>query len=310
MNILITGGTGLIGRALSAALFSKGHSITVLTRNPDKARDALHSGVLPVKWDGRSLDGWGHLIEETDAVINLAGESIAGDTLPAIFTHRWNNENKNRIRASRLNAGRALLSAIKNAKRKPRVFIQASAVGFYGPRGDEEISENTPAGSDFLAETCRIWEDSTAEIENMGIRRVIIRTGLVLAPKGGILPLILLPFRLFVGGPLGSGDQFVSWIHIKDQVNAIRFLLENEGAGGVYNFTTPYPVRQHELATIAGGLMRRPSFFPVPGFALKLVLGEKSILVLDGQRTFPEKLIADGFHFRYENLKTALNNLI
>jgi len=310
MNILITGGTGLIGHALSSALLSDGHQISILSRNPDKARNNLPSGVLPIKWDGRSAEGWGHLIEETDAVINLAGESIAGDTLPAIITSRWNDENKNRIRTSRLNAGRALVSAIKNSKKKPKVFIQASAVGYYGPRGDEEITENAPAGTDFLAETCHVWEDSTAEIEGLGIRRAVIRTGLVLAPQGGILPMILLPFRLFAGGPLGSGEQYVPWIHLEDEVNAIRFLLNAEGARDAYTLSAPYPVKQRELAKIAGRLLHRPSFIPAPGFILKLALGEKSTLVLDGQRAVPERLIKAGIQYKYEKLESALKDLI
>lgn len=310
MNILISGGTGLIGRALIAALMGDGHVINVLTRNPEKARNSLPSTVLPIKWDGRSPEGWGHFIEETDVIINLAGESIAGESLFAILTRRWDNENKERILGSRVNAGRAMVDAINTAKIKPKVFIQASAVGYYGPRENEEIPENTSAGTDFLAKTCHAWEDSTVEIENMGIRRVVIRTGLVLAPKGGILPMVLLPFRLFVGGPLGSGEQFVPWIHIEDEVNAIRFLLDQDGASGAYNLSAPHPVKQRELAKIAGRLLRRPSFIPTPGFALKQALGEKSTLILDGQKAVPEKLIAEGFEFKYKNLKIALNDLI
>lgn len=310
MNILITGGTGLIGRALSGSLLKNGHHVNILTRNPDKVRNTLPSGLLLHKWDGRSLEGWAHLIEETDVVINLAGESIAGETLPAIITRRWTTESKRRINNSRVDAGHALVAAIEAAQHKPKIFIQASAVGYYGPRGDEPTPESTPTGDDFLANICQAWEDSTAVLDEIGIRRVVVRTGLVLAPNGGILPIMLLPFRLFAGGTLGGGEQFVPWIHIEDEVNAIRFLLENKDAHGAYNLAAPHPVRQRELAQIAGRLLRRPSFIPTPGVALKLVLGEKASLVLDGQQALPDQLLKAGYKFNFENLEPALKDLL
>jgi uncharacterized protein len=310
MNILITGGTGLIGRALSAALLADGHEISVLTRNPEKALDALPLGVLQFKWDGRSPEALFPLISASDAVINLAGESIAGENLLGILSKRWTAESKKSIQQSRVEVGNALVEAISAAEKKPKVFIQASAVGYYGATGDEKITENTPNGNDFLAETCRIWEKSTAALEEMGIRRVIIRTGLVLAPKGGILPIMLLPFRLFAGGKLGSGEQYVPWIHIEDEVNAIRFLLKNEDARGAYNLSAPYPVKQRELAKIAGLALRRPSFIPAPAFALQLALGEKSTLVLDGQRAVPEKLLTEGYTFGHDDFESALRTLL
>ena len=310
MNILITGGTGLVGRALCAALLADGHHVSVLTRNLDKARIALPSGALPFKWDGRSPETLSHLIEETDAVINLAGESIAGENLLGILTKRWTNESKKRIQSSRVDMGQALVKVIEMAEKKPKVFIQASAVGYYGVRGDEPLTENAPAGNDFLAETCREWEDSTSALDKMGVRRVVIRTGLVLAAKGGILPIMLLPFRLFAGGKLGSGEQYQPWIHLEDEINAIRFLLENEDARGVYNLSAPHPVKQRELAKIAGRVLRRPSFIPAPAFALKLALGEKSTLVLDGQRAIPEKLVTEGFSFSHEDFESALRTLL
>ena len=310
MNILITGGTGLVGRALCAALLADGHHVSVLTRNLDKARIALPSGALPFKWDGRSPETLSHLIEETDAVINLAGESIAGENLLGILTKRWTNESKKRIQSSRVDMGQALVKVIEMAEKKPKVFIQASAVGYYGVRGDEPLTENAPAGNDFLAETCREWEDSTSALDKMGVRRVVIRTGLVLAAKGGILPIMLLPFRLFAGGKLGSGEQYQPWIHLEDEINAIRFLLENEDTWGTYNLSAPYPVKQRELAKIAGRDLNRPSFIPAPAFALQLALGEKSTLVLDGQRAIPEKLVTEGFSFSHEDFESALRTLL
>ena len=310
MNIIITGGTGLIGRALSASLLADGHQVSVLTRNPDRARNMLASDVQALKWQNPDIKALSRLIEKNDAVINLAGESIAGENLLGILTKRWTKDSKKRIQSSRVDMGQALVKVIEMAEKKPKVFIQASAVGYYGVRGDESLNENAPAGDDFLSETCAIWEDSTVAIDKMGIRRVVIRTGLVLAPKGGILPIMLLPFRLFAGGKLGSGEQYVPWIHLEDEVNAIRFLLNAEDARGAYNLSAPQPVKQRELAKIAGRLLRRPSFIPAPAFALQLALGEKSTLVLDGQRAIPEKLVTEGFSFSHQDFESALKTLL
>lgn len=310
MNILITGGTGLIGEALVTALLEDGHLLTVLTRNPENAQRRLPAGVRPIRWDGRSPEGWANLVEEMDAVINLVGESIAGESLADILTQRWTPSKKERILSSRLVAGQALVAAIQAASRKPGIFIQASAVGYYGPRQAQAIDERAAAGSDFLAQVCRKWEDSTAPLDGLGIRRIILRTGLVLSLKGGILPVMLLPIRLFVGGPLGNGRQAIPWIHLADEVNAIRFLLHQDAARGAYNLSAPNPVSQRELAQIAGRLLKRPSWFPVPAFALRLLLGEKASLVLEGQNAQPHKLIKAGYQFKFETLEDALQDLI
>ena len=310
MKILITGGTGLIGSALIDVLLQDGHEINVLTRSPEKARNTLPSGVIPHKWDAATPEDWDHLIPDMDAVINLAGESIAGETVLEIMTKHWSDEYKKRIRGSRANVGKAFVDAIEKSEKKPNVFIQASAIGYYGPRGDEEVIETSEAANDFMGETCRLWEDSTEKLDELGVRRVVIRTGLVMATDGGILPMVLLPFKLFAGGPLGNGQQYVSWIHMDDQVNAIRFLLNNEAARGAYNLTAPNPLTQREQAKVIGRLMRRPSFVLVPGFALKLILGEKSTLVLDGQRVIPENLQRAGFEFKFTDFETALKDLL
>ncbi|RME87737.1 MAG: TIGR01777 family protein, partial [Anaerolineae bacterium] len=233
-HFLITGGTGLIGRALVGELTRAGHRVTVLTRDPQNARHRLPEGATAHPWDAHTLQGWAHLVEEAGAIVNLAGESIAGETLPAILTRRWSAAYKARIRESRVRIGHLLTEAIRQASRRPAVLVQASAVGYYGNTGAREVDESAPPGEDFLAEVCRAWEASTAEVESLGVRRVVIRTGLVLAREGGILPLMLLPVRMFLGGPLGSGRQAVPWIHLADEVAAIRFLLENEAARGPY----------------------------------------------------------------------------
>jgi hypothetical protein len=263
-----------------------------------------------VEWNGRTPEGWGHLIETTDAVINLAGASIAGEGLGGILTQRWSDAVKQRIRQSRTNAGQALVQAIAAAKNKPRLLIQSSAVGYYGPRGSEDVPENTAAGDDFLAQVCQEWEDSTLQVEEIGVRRVVVRTGLVLTEEGGILPMMLLPFRFFVGGPIGNGRQGIPWIHINDEINAIIYLLKNEAAHGAYNLSAPNPVNSKQFGKVAGKVLGRPSLFPTPGFALKLALGEKATLVLDGQRAIPNRLLEAGYKFTFTNLEKALKDLI
>jgi hypothetical protein len=308
MKILISGGTGLIGQALTKALVAKGHQVTILSRSPQKYQAAMPDVTL-VAWNGRSSEGWGHLIEETDAVINLAGASIAGESMKDILTKRWSRESKEIIVQSRMFAGQAIIQAIEAAENKPSVLVQSSAVGYYGPRGLEDVGEDNPYGDDFLSSVCAAWEQSTASVEALGVRRVVIRTGLVLDDAGGILPMILLPFRLFAGGKIGSGEQGIPWIHITDEIAAILFLLENETARGAYNLSAPNPVTNAEFGKVAAKVLKRPFFLPTPAFALKLALGEKSTLVLDGQRAVPTRLLAAGFTFAFTDLERALQEL-
>ncbi len=309
MNVLITGGSGLIGRALVADLTHRGRAVTVLTRSPQRAASLLPPGVVAHPWDGRTLEGWSHLVSQSEAVINLAGETIAGENLTAILTRRWTPAVKTRLQESRTRIGALLSEAIANAEHKPRVLVQASAVGYYGNVSDREVTEDAPPGQDFLAQVCREWEAATASVEELGIRRVILRTGLVLARTGGIMPVMLLPVRLFVGGPLGNGKQALPWIHLADEVAAIRFLLENEAAGP-YNLSAPKPVTQREFTHTAARVLKRPAFFPTPAFALRLMLGEKAQLVLEGQRALPKRLLEAGFEFRFPTLQAALEDLL
>jgi uncharacterized protein (TIGR01777 family) len=302
MRIIITGGTGLIGRPLSAALVAEGHDVTVLSRNPDKVKN-MAAGVKLVAWDGQSAQGWGHLADGADAIINFAGEGI-GDG-------RWNNERKQKIRQSRTLAGKAVMEAISAAAVKPKVLVQASAVGYYGTNtGDKPVSETASPGSDFLAKVCFDWEVSTAAANRLGVRRPVLRTGIVLANEGGAFPKLLLPFKLFAGGPLGGGKQWLPWIHMADQVRAILFLLHNEQADGPFNLSAPNPVTNSEMAKQIGEVMGRPAFVPAPAFAMKTVLGEMAVLVLEGQRAVPTKLQALGFQFKYETVQAALRNLL
>jgi uncharacterized protein len=306
MRIIITGGTGLIGRALAANLSSGGYELIILSRNPARHQGELPPGARLQAWDGRSAQGWEHLADGATAIVNLAGENIGGDGL---LPDRWNDAKKRRIRQSRLDVGQAVVAAINAAAVKPRVLIQASAVGYYGPGGAEIITEDSPPGADFLARVCVDWEASSETVEVQGVRRVLLRTGLVLSRDGGPLPRLLPVFKLFAGGPLGSGRQYWPWIHIADEIAAIRHLIENEQARGPFNLTAPNPVTNADFSRALGRVLQRPSFLPTPAFALRLLLGEAATLVLDGQRAVPQRLLAHDFSFRFPDLADALADL-
>jgi hypothetical protein len=300
MRVIITGGTGLIGQALAASLDTDGIEVIILSRNPQRA-SSMPGGVRVVPWDARTADGWSTLADGADAIVNLAGASL---------NRRWTQPNKQLIRDSRLNAGRAVVDAIQKAETKPRVVIQASGTGAYGPRGDEVVTETACFGNGFLGRTAVAWEASTAPVEALGVRRAIVRSGVVLSNEGGAFPLLALPFRLFFGGRLGSGEQWLPWIHMEDEVQAIRFLIENEVAAGPFNLSTPHPVTNNAFSRLMGKVMRRPAFFHVPAFAIRLVLGELSTVVLDGQRAIPERLLGLGFQFRFPEPEPALRDLV
>jgi uncharacterized protein (TIGR01777 family) len=301
MRIIITGGTGLIGRPLSKRLQSQGHEVIVLSRNPAGVQ-GMPAGVQLVRWDGKSAEGWGDLADGAGAIINLAGENLAAG--------RWSEARKQRIRQSRLDAGRAVVEAVEQASNKPGVLLQASAVGYYGPSQDEIITESSSAGNDFLARLCIDWEASTAAVEQHGVRRVILRTGIVLSNQGGAFPKLVLPFRLFAGGPLGNGKQWYPWLHEEDQIRAICFLLEEPQARGPFNLSAPTPVTNATMAKAIGQVMNRPAIFPVPGFALRAALGEMATVVLDGQRAIPQQLQSLGFTFTYPTVEEALRQLL
>ncbi|MGD8472610.1 MAG: TIGR01777 family oxidoreductase [Anaerolineae bacterium] len=307
MRVLITGGTGLIGRALSAELVFQGYEVIVLSRSPERAT-GLPDGVRVVGWDARTSDGWGYLADGAGAIVNLAGASIAGE---GFFPSRWTEENRRLIRESRLNSSRAVVEAVEQAEHKPGVLIQASGVGYYGFRGDELLTEEAAPGDDWGARfTAEEWEPSSAPVEQMGVRRVVARIGLVLSAEEGALPRLLLPFRLFVGGPMGSGKQWYSWISLQDEARALRFLIETEEARGAFNLTAPNPVTNGELAKLIGKVMDRPSIIPVPGFALRLAFGEVAEVVLKGQRALPQRLIDLGFEFDFPTAEASLQDML
>lgn len=300
MRAIIAGGSGLLGRALTASLLENGHEVTILSRSPDKVK--LPAGAQVAGWDARTPQGWDHLISSADAVINLTGENLGA--LP------WTNERKQRIRASRVDAGMALVEAIARSERRPRVLLQASAVGYYGTSDDERFDERSPFGSDFLSSIAVDWEASTRPVEDLGVRWAAFRSGVVLTPEGGVIPRFLYPFRLYLGGPIGSGKQWISWIHIQDEVNAIRFLLENDTASGTFNLTAPNPVTNAQFGRTLAEVIGKPFWAPIPGFAIKLLYGEMSTVVLEGQYVLPERLLKLGFHFKYKELRPALEDLL
>ena len=306
VRIIIAGGSGLIGRALTASLVHDEHEVIILSRSPENVRD-LPKGARAVGWDGKTAAGWGKLVEQTDAIVNLAGESIAGE---GFVPSRWTEERKQRIRQSRVDAGKAMVAAVTAASNKPEVLIQSSAIGYYGPHADEIIDEDFPAGDDYLARVCVDWEAASAAVEDQGVRRVIIRTGLVLTAQGGIFTRLQLPFKLFVGGPMGSGNQYYSWIHRQDEIAAIRFLIVTKEAQGAFNMAAPNPVTSREFARMLGRVMGRPSAIPVPGFAMKMALGEVAMTALEGQRVIPKRLLELGFEFKYPDLEEALLELV
>lgn len=305
MRVIVTGGSGLVGTALVGSLAADGHDVIVLSRSPERLT-GLPAGGRAERWDGKSADGWGPLADGADAIVNLAGENIGGTSLLEILFAHWTPERKRRIRTSRLDAGRAVVEAVARASVKPRVIVQPSGVGYYGLGRESAQSEDAPPGQDFLARVCVEWEAATASVEPMGVRRVVFRSGVVLTPHGGILPLLLLPFRLFAGGRLGSGRQWFPWVHLEDQVAAIRFAIENDHLRGTFNLCAPHPIRNREAVPIIARVLRRPAWLPVPAFALRLLLGEKHVLVLDGQLAPPDRLQAAGFTFTRPILETAL----
>lgn len=302
MRIFITGGTGLIGRRVASHALEEGHTPVVLTRDPDKARRALPEGADVVSGDPRTPGDWQGRIAECGAVVNLAGE--------AIFGGRWRAKKKARIRDSRVktteNVARALAA---NAAASP-ALVSASGVGYYGAQGDEPLDESAAPGDDFLASVCADWEAATRPASEAGVRVVRLRIGIVLAKEGGALRELVRPFRLHVGGRIGSGKQWMSWIHADDLARAILFLIEAQGVEGAVNATAPAPVTNREFSERLAGALGRKSWLPAPRLALRLLFGEAADPMLNGQRVVPARLDGAGFSFRFPTLAEALGDLL
>jgi uncharacterized protein (TIGR01777 family) len=302
MKVVIAGGTGFLGRPLTEALLRDGHEIVVLSRGSTSAPPTHGTGAAArgVVWDPNGeLGPWAEEIGSAHAVVNLAGESIAG--------RRWTAAQKQRILDSRVHATRSLAAAIRAAASPPAIFVSGSAVGYYGPLGDEEATEEKPAGSDFLARVCERWEQEAIRAASDRTRVALIRTGIVLEKDGGALPQMLPPFRFGAGGPVGSGRQYWPWIHRDDWVALVRWTMATAAVSGAVNATAPHPVTNAEFARALGGAMHRPAFMPAPAFALKLLLGEMAdALLLSGQNAVPAKATRAGFAFRYSRVDEAL----
>ncbi len=295
MRVLIAGGSGFLGTALRTSLVEDHHDVFILTRRPSKGPSELH-------WDGRTTDGWGDRINEMDAVVNLTGFGL--EHWP------WTRRQKQKFFDSRVLPGLALASAIQSASLPPRVFLQASGINRYGLRGEGSADESTPPADDFLAQLTVRWEDATKPVEEVGVRRVIVRNAVVLARNDGLFPLMALAPRLFFGGKFGDGKQAMPWIHIADQTKAMRFLLENESARGPFNLISPEPVSSAQFMRAVAKALHRPYWFHVPEPLLRLVLGEMSVLLTEGRYSRPQRLIELGFQYRFGKLEEALDDLL
>ncbi|TDN60610.1 TIGR01777 family oxidoreductase [Scandinavium goeteborgense] len=296
MKILITGGTGLIGRHLIPRLLELGHSVIVVTRSPEKARQQLDASVE--LWKGlnerSTLDG-------IDAVINLAGEPIADK--------RWTEEQKQRLCSSRWHITQKLVELFAASTQPPAVLISGSAAGYYGDLGEVVVTEEEPPHNEFTHKLCARWEQIACEAQSEHTRVCLLRTGVVLAPKGGILGKMAPPFKLGLGGPIGTGRQYLAWIHIDDMVNGIIWLLDND-LRGPFNMVSPYPVRNEQFAHALGHVLHRPAVLRAPATAVRLLMGESSVLVLGGQRALPKRLEESGFGFRWYDLEEALSDVL
>jgi uncharacterized protein (TIGR01777 family) len=295
MKIFVTGGTGFVGKTLALALIRTGHEVSILTRSGKGET----SGVSWIEGDPTQKGKWQEAVKEHGVIINLAGASLFS---------RWTEEAKRMIRDSRILTTRHLVEAMDGGKGK--TLFSTSAIGYYGFHGDENLTEDSPAGGDFLAFLAKDWEAEAKEAEKKGCRVVITRFGIVLGEKGGALGQMIPLFNKYVGGPLGSGKQWFSWIHIEDLTRAFLFLLEHPEISGPVNFTAPNPVRNKELAQWLGRILGRPAFLPAPGFMLRLVLGEFGSILLEGQRVLPQKLVQAGFQFSYPEIDRALRQVI
>ncbi len=305
MKVAIAGATGFVGSRLVERLHSEGHKVLVLARDSERARRVFPASAYPnleiVAYTPAESGDWQNSIAGCDAVVNLAGVPIAEE--------RWTAARQQAIMDSRKLTTAKLVEAIVNANPKPSVFVSASAIGYYGTSETAEFDENSSAGNDFLAAVCKDWEAAAQPAKNAGTRLAILRLGIVLG-MGGALAKMLPPFKLFAGGPIGTGKQWFSWVHREDVVDLILYALQNPQVEGVLNATAPNPVRMNELCQTLGEVLSRPSWLPVPAFALELLLGDGAKVVLEGQKVLPKQTLASGFQYQYPTLKLALEEIL
>ena len=300
MKILITGGTGFVGTQLTSRLIQDANEVTILTRS-EKGAEKRAAGISYLKGDPNQKGPWQEAIKNHDAVINLAGASIFS---------KWTGEHKKAIRESRVNTTRNIVEGISSRPERPFTLFSTSAVGYYGFCGDEELVEDSPPGDDFLARIAKEWEGEALKAKGKGARVVITRFGIVMGEKGEALSQMIPLFKKYIGGPIGSGKQWFSWVHIEDLAEAFAFLLKHPGISGPVNVCSPNPLRNRDLAKALGKVLHRPSFLPAPGFMVKLVLGEFGSVILEGQRVIPRRLLESGFVFQYPDIEKALQNIL
>jgi len=302
MNILIAGATGFIGNALVKQLLTRGDQVVALVRDPVSARRRLPAGVRIARWDGSTAGDWTRYVGEADAVFNLSGEPIAAK--------RWTEQQKREILRSRILPTRALVQAMAAGKKRPSVFVNASAVGFYGFSEQPPATEETPSGDGFLAETCALWEQEALAARSAGVRVVLPRIGIVLGDDGGALQKMLLPFRFFVGGAIGSGVQWFPWVHRDDVIGALLFALDSPALSGPVNCVAPESVRMNEFCRTLAHVLKRPSWLRVPAFVLRVLMVEMAGMILGGRRVLPVRLTGTGYNFTYPRLERALRSIL
>jgi uncharacterized protein (TIGR01777 family) len=299
MKVVITGATGFIGSILTDRLWNQLYDVALLSRRPPREVNVTKKEWFA--WQPGVGGEWEKAVDGADGIVNLAGEPIAGK--------RWSAAQKQKLRSSRIDATKSLVHAIAKAKVKPKFLINASAVGYYGSHGDETITEKTGPGQGFLSQLCVEWEEEANEAESFGVRVVLVRTGIVLGKGKGALAKMVPPFKMFAGGPLGSGQQWMPWIHIEDEVGLLCFLIENDNARGAFNTTAPNPVTMKEFSKALGDVLDRPSWVSVPPSALALMVGEMADMLLSGQRAVPEAALKLGYTFKYPEIRDALRSL-
>lgn len=297
MKVLITGASGLVGKELQRSFAGKGYEMLLASRS--ESTDDAH-----IQWSVDDGFAEPERLEGIDVVVHLAGENISGGI-------RWTDEKKKAIRDSRVLGTRNVVDAISKLKNKPKVFVASSAIGFYGERGDEEVTESSAAGDNFLAGVCKEWEAESRRAEDAGIRTVLLRTGIVLSKDGGALGTMLTPFKLGVGGVIGSGKQWMSWISMDDEIAVINYVIENENIRGAVNAVSPNPVTNHDFTKTLGDVLYRPTFLPLPEFAVSMIFGEMGdALLLASTKVLPKRLEDAGFEFKHPNLKEAIENAV
>ena len=302
MHIVMTGGTGFIGRSLCVSLCQKGHRVTLITRRREDAQRLFGSTVTAVEWNGREAGTWEHCLEGAEAVINLAGAPIADG--------RWTEARKRLLTESRVLTTRLLVEAMSRRSSKPRTLVSASGIGYYGASDDRILDESAARGQGFLADLCLAWEAEALRAAEFGVRVVMLRTGMVLEQDGGALTKMLLPFQFFTGGPIMPGTQWVSWIHRRDHIGLTQWALSTPSVSGPVNVVAPEAVTMSCFCEGLGQVLHRPSWLPVPGFALSLALGELGTLITTGQRVSPAKALSGGYVFHYPTLETALRAIV